>query len=200
MKTLTELADYYKTDKGTLFHNYTAIYEPLLGLTRNDCLRLLEIGIDKGYSLKMWYDYFPNAHIFGYDIRVRRMVKRFNNPRFTTFLGDQSSRGDLCKLISMSGGGFDIIIDDGSHISAHIEISLGFLFAYLKSGGRYIIEDLGCSMASGTQGTLRSLVKTGVLYSSNMLPNELNYLRDSVKTYNFLDLQERMFLLEHKRQ
>jgi len=198
MKTLTELADYHKTDKGTLFHNYTAIYASLFGPMRNNRLRLLEIGIDKGYSLKMWYDYFPNAHIFGYDIRVRRMVKRFDNPRFTTFKGDQSNRGDLSKLISMSGGDFDIIIDDGSHISAHIEISLGFLFPYLKGGGRYIIEDLGCSMASGAQGTLRSFVKTGILSSPNMLSTELNHLKGNIKAYSFLDPQEKMFLLEHK--
>ena len=40
-------------------------------------------------------------------------------------------------------GPFDLIIDDGSHVNAHILASFNALFGdYLKPGGFYVIEDL----------------------------------------------------------
>ena len=58
-------------------------------------------------------------------------------------MGNQLSREDLSKL--SSGDKYDIIIDDASHISDGIQISLAFLFPYLKNGGVYIVEDLHCA-------------------------------------------------------
>ena len=39
-------------------------------------------------------------------------------------------------------GGFDVIVDDGSHASYHQQLTMLKLFALVKSGGLYIIEDL----------------------------------------------------------
>ena len=39
----------------------------------------------------------------------------------------------------------DIIIDDGGHYMHQQQISFGFLFAYMRSGGLYFIEDLHTS-------------------------------------------------------
>ena len=35
---------------------------------KTEPLRVLEIGIERGGSLLMWRDYFPNAQVFGIDI------------------------------------------------------------------------------------------------------------------------------------
>ncbi|MCV7352026.1 hypothetical protein [Mycobacterium parmense] len=151
------------SDKGTSMgeaHGYTPVYERWLEPMRNDTLRLLEIGVCDprmpGASLKGWYEYFPKATIFGYDIKD---AHRFDNDRITTFVGDQSDRADLARLVENFGGEFDIIIDDGSHNAMHQQVSLAFLFPYLKPGGQYIIEDL--HVAPNTQHLLRSM-QTGL--------------------------------------
>lgn len=44
---------------------------------------------------------------------------------------------------------FDIILDDGSHISEHIITSFTTLFSELKPGGLYVIEDTQTSYWGG---------------------------------------------------
>jgi hypothetical protein len=41
------------------------------------------------------------------------------------------------------GGDWDVVIDDGSHISSDIITTHSALWPHLKSGGIYEIEDLG---------------------------------------------------------
>jgi hypothetical protein len=141
-------------DKGTTTgaHGYTPDYERWLEPMRNESLRMLEIGVWEGASLKSWYEYFPNATIFAYDILD---AHRFDNDRIATFVGDQSDPADLARFVEFSGGGFDIIIDDGSHKSMHQQASLAFLFPHLKPGGQYIIEDL--HVAENTLRMLRGM-------------------------------------------
>ena len=51
-------------------------------------------------------------------------------------------------------GGFDIIIDDGSHIMEHQQTSLQILSQYMKPYGTYIIEDIETSYYPRFNGTL----------------------------------------------
>lgn len=66
---MTRLADHYQTDKGTLGHNYTAIYETYLRGARDLPITVLEIGVARGSSLKMWADYFPEGRIYEIDVQ-----------------------------------------------------------------------------------------------------------------------------------
>ena len=159
MPTLSEIMDMNRSDKGTATgeaHGYTPVYERWLEPIRNEPLRILEIGVCDprmpGASLKGWYEYFPNAAIFGYDIVDGH---RFDNDRVVTFIGDQSDRTDLGRFIEFSGGEFDVIIDDGSHQAMHQQVSLAFLFPHLKPGGLYIIEDM--HVAANTVRMLRDM-------------------------------------------
>ncbi len=159
MRTLTEIMNANRSDKGTVIgeaHGYTPFYERWLEPMRNEPLRMLEIGVCDprmpGASLKGWYEYFPKATIFGYDIVDGH---RFDNDRVTTFVGDQSDRTDLARFVEFSGGEFDIIIDDGSHKAMHQQVSLASLFPHLKPGGQYIIEDL--HVAPNTVQMLRGM-------------------------------------------
>lgn len=154
---LTALANRYGSDKGDTAlcaHHYTRIYEALLGRSRQRPLRLLEIGLVHGAtqqasrgvlgtvgcpSLRMWADYLPGAHLFGFDIEDFRALA---GERMTICQGDQGARDDLERLARECGGSFDVIIDDGSHASHHQQISLGVLFRHLAPGGLYFIEDL----------------------------------------------------------
>jgi hypothetical protein len=138
--TLDEIAIKYNTDKSSLFHNYTEKYDKYFSGMRNEKIKVLEIGIQNGYSLKTWKEYFPNAEIFGIDIVD---CSRMNEERIMTLLGSQTDINFL-KKINEEHGPFDIIIDDGSHYSSDMTISFETLFPLLRPGGLYIVEDLHC--------------------------------------------------------
>jgi len=138
MRTLDEIALSYGTDKSSLSHNYTKLYELYFEKIRSEGLKMLEIGIDKGYSLKSWKEYFPNAEITGIDIAD---LKQFEEDRVHVLQGDQSDQTFLKKVSDIQGP-FDIIIDDGSHINSDMKASFECLFPLLKQGGLYVVEDL----------------------------------------------------------
>ena len=142
--TLHRLAIEHCTDKWK--NCYTDYYSKWFESIRDEKLKILEIGVERGKSITMWKDYFPNSTIYGMDngrICDRSTMERLNDgDRTFTYYADQSNREDLKKFIEEHGGDFDIIIDDGYHFQEHQQISLGFLFPHLKPGGVYIIEDI----------------------------------------------------------
>jgi hypothetical protein len=89
-------------------------------------------------SVQMWLEYFPKAHIHGFDISD---FSHLRHPRFTFIHGDSGSPEDLQRLATAAPS-FDIIIDDGSHASYHQQLAFHTLFPKLRAGGTYIIEDL----------------------------------------------------------
>lgn len=199
MKSLTELMNQYGSDKGTdpatiHAHNYAEAYEAMFAEMREKPIKMLEIGVmdprpgAAGASLKAWYDYFSAARIFGYDIVDS---SEFNNDRITTFKGDQASHGDLLRFIRTYGGGFHIIIDDGSHQDAHQQISLGFLFRYLLPGGFYVIED--CHVSPDTMRFAKQFkdapqeLRHEEVKQSYMQPEEYKDLCDTAKVYAITD-------------
>jgi O-methyltransferase len=136
-KTLTELADAFGTDKGTVGvgHKYSHVYEKII--KRNAVLNILEIGVACGASLKMWSTWLPNSTIYGIDIREEcRFVCR-NWPNIKISVNEPEPFGAETK--------FDIIIDDGSHISEDIVETFIIMYPRLNLGGKYIIEDCSCT-------------------------------------------------------
>lgn len=94
-----------------------------------------------GGSLRAWRDYFPNAQIFGIDVRPDT---QFSEDRIRTFQCDSTDSAAVAAL--MSGiPELDIIIDDGSHASEDQLASLANFFPHLKAGGFYFIEDIASS-------------------------------------------------------
>lgn len=136
--TLTELAEKYGSDKGLRGHGYTDTYDRLLTPLRDLPIKIFEIGVREGYSLKMWYDFFPNAKIYGIDINECEIHA---NDRTTIFKCDQGHFEGLNKIIE-SIGKIDIFIDDGSHKFSDIITSLEALTPYLNVGGFYFVEDI----------------------------------------------------------
>jgi hypothetical protein len=81
MKSLTELANFYRTDKGSTFgcsHNYTENYDKIMSPLRDKNVNILEIGVLHGNSIRMWSDYFSNGFIYGIDtFPLNRFEKKF---------------------------------------------------------------------------------------------------------------------------
>lgn len=76
MRTLNEIATELGTDKASFGHNYVEKYEKQLADYKDKPFKLLEIGIDVGYSIKMWKEYFQQADIHAIDIEIKESTQR----------------------------------------------------------------------------------------------------------------------------
>jgi cephalosporin hydroxylase len=141
------------TDKGPCCHNYTELYERLFFPWKDQPIKLFEIGIAGGGSLKMWQSYFPQARIFAVDILPKA---EFDNDRVKTLIADQANRDQLQAAINVSGGDIDVLIDDGGHTMEQQQVSLGFLFRHVKPAGYYVIEDVHTSLPALWKGLASS--------------------------------------------
>lgn len=147
-KSLEEIGRGYGTDKSSLDHGYLEQYEQLF--PEPERVRgVLEIGLRRGGdwqarnkhrvpSLAMWRDFFPNAHVYGLDLKTLPV----DDPRITTVVGDQSSAEDLARLRRAVDERLDLIVDDGSHRPEHMGFTFLQLHDLVRPGGFYIIEDL----------------------------------------------------------
>jgi 23S rRNA U2552 (ribose-2'-O)-methylase RlmE/FtsJ len=104
-------------------------------------IKLLEVGIHKGGSLQLWRDYFPRDTIVGIDLRLPENF--VPGERVQVFEGSQSDERFLSEVAKKTAPeGFDIIIDDASHIGELTKTTFWHLFDHhLKPGGLYAIED-----------------------------------------------------------
>jgi len=161
---LDDLAIQFGTDKATqpvgplAPKGYTVPYSRYLSRLRDQPLRLLEIGIARGASLKMWEKYFPNAYIYGIDINPA--CRQYQTERTRVFIGSQTDREFLRQVSEAIGASLDVVIDDGGHRMEQHWISLTTLFPYLSSGGLYAIEDLHTAYESRYGGGYRAQEST----------------------------------------
>jgi SAM-dependent methyltransferase len=132
------------TSGGHKFTHYFEIYEAVFGARRNTPMRVLEIGVLQGASLRLWKSYFqhPQTILVGVDIEPE--CARFDAPADSIHvrIGSQADDKFLAGVLAEFGP-FDLIIDDGSHQSAHMIKSFNSLYAAgLKDDGIYFVEDL----------------------------------------------------------
>lgn len=140
---LADLAHRHGADK--LQHGYCQWYERHLAPRRDEPLRLLEIGVggykdpdEGGQSLRMWRDYLPKATIVGVDLFSKTLDL---GDRVTIVRGSQADPDFLRQLHERSGP-FDVVVDDGSHVNWHRNLTFEVLFPLLADDGLYVMEDL----------------------------------------------------------
>ena len=139
------------SDKWTL---YLSEYERLLKEYRDKPVRLLEIGIQNGGSLDIWSRYFSKAAaLIGCDINPDCACLNYDDPRIGVVIGDANTP-EVRKRVFQLSSQFDIIIDDGSHLSSDIIKSFALYFPRVVEGGVFIAEDLHCSYWSQFEGGL----------------------------------------------
>jgi len=141
----TRLVDLFFEHQGHVadkWEHYLCIYEhELAPLIDNDrAIALLEIGVQNGGSLELWKKYLPaGSRVTGIDIDERCRDIPFQSDIEVIIC----SAADPASLNRVLGGRiFDVIIDDGSHLSHDIVSSFKALFSRLRPGGKFIIEDL----------------------------------------------------------
>jgi len=193
MNLLTNLADKHGSGKGSVDHLYTEIYFNRIKDLRKRTIKLFEIGIWVGSSVRMWLDFFPHIQIYGLDPVPTEMSRRTKwHPRVkngqSTVNLYEGSQADLKMLeqICSDAKEFDIIIDDGSHAAQDQQKSLAFLFPYLLPGGWYFIEDMRANRkrklkSIKTSIFLRSIANEQPVSKRCCLSNkQINFLRSKI--------------------
>ncbi len=149
MEHLDIIFDKYDTDKKTNFHNYTRQYNELLKNYRDKPIKLLEIGVYNGGSIRAFRESFKNSTcIIGLDIREACKSYEDSNNNIYVEIGDATNESFI-KYITDKYGTFDIVVDDGSHVNRDVIKSFELLFPLLNDDGLYIVEDTICYKSDG---------------------------------------------------
>lgn len=160
---LSQLAFKYGTDKcPQIFHPYTPFYYDLFKDRKYTIKKVVEMGIgywemmkytdeyvidkglnsrryEKGASLKMWRDFFPNAQIYGGD-KMKEVM--FEDERIKTIVCDERKEKHLKYFIEQTGSDIDIFVDDASHSAAKQLFMCQNLMPLIQKDVIYIIEDI----------------------------------------------------------
>jgi hypothetical protein len=130
-----------RTDRGIhKWHSYFPVYEKHFAQFKTRAISILEIGVQRGGSLRLWREYLgPRARIFGIDVDPECKVHEDDGIKI--FIGDQTDTGFLQSVVAETGP-LDVIIDDGGHLASQQISSFISLFPHLNYGGVYLVEDL----------------------------------------------------------
>jgi hypothetical protein len=186
---LNRLARLFGTDKWGA-HWYTQHYQRYFEALKNKRLNVLEIGVggyealdEGGSSLRMWKSYFRKSRIVGIDLHDK---SRLSENRIDIRQCDQTDSEALLRL-STEYGGFDIIIDDGSHLNEHVIKTFQVLFPLLRQNGIYVVEDTQTAYWPGWGGGINN-PQTSMAFFKR-LTDGLNYVEYRIANYepNYFD-------------
>lgn len=163
--TLHELAIKYGSDKAE--HGYCEFYEEHLPKSPK---KILEIGVLKGASIRMWREWFPETEIHGLDLFIENPM-----PDIEGAIWHKGNQCDWQLLELLRKENFDVIIDDGSHCSRHQMITFFGLF----NGSQYYIEDLHCCDQEFYRDTLPFEFTAKNLFNKNNTQYKINHGADN---------------------
>jgi len=141
---LLDIIDNTRTDKNTI-HSYIPLYQELLFNKKNTAKNVLEIGIYNGGSIKLWYDFFINANIYGLDCLNEYDIwnELKNNDRIKLYTSIDAYNTDFFNLNFLNKNiKFDFILDDGPHTLDSMKQFIKLYSQLLTEDGILIIEDV----------------------------------------------------------
>jgi hypothetical protein len=135
----------YDTDKNEI---YLASYHREFGDFFEKPIRLLELGVQRGGSMLLWRDLLPNAEIAGLDLNPVPVPDETG--RIHVYQGFQQDPETLDRIAAeVAPDGFEVIIDDASHVGEYTLASFQHLFPrHLKPGGVYVLDDWSAAYRS----------------------------------------------------
>lgn len=185
------------SDKGTA-HSYLNKYNDLFkSYTTNPNLNVLEIGICQGGSIALWHEYFPNANVivgidngYAYNIlendselckvlpeyslwidKLDYIFSKYPKSKLVHY-ADAYTESSVRYVNWLTGNmGYDIIIDDGSHLTHHQVYVLQEYIKLLTPNGVLVIEDCNPEQLSQIelpQGFVKSSYYGGKLGDDNL--------------------------------
>lgn len=185
------------------WHHYLPLYDRYFAPFRGTKVRMLEIGVSEGGSLKLWREFFgPDAVIYGIDINPDCL--KYDGEYGSVRIGSQDDPVFLRSVVEEMGG-VDIILDDGSHIAKHIIASFEALFPSLNEGGIYMAEDLCCSYWKAFGGGYRR-PSTFIEYTKTLIDDMHHWYhakgqkKDVAKDHvSAIHIHNGLFVIEKKR-
>lgn len=138
-------------------HGYAPFYEQFLPKNPR---KILEIGVKEGNSIRAWKEYFPESEIHGLDL-----FQEFPKPDIPGVKWWKGHQADYYILEQLERENFDLIIDDGSHVSRHQMMTFFGLF----NGKHYFIEDVDCCTDPFYRGSLP------IRFTANQMFKEMRY-------------------------
>lgn len=127
----------YISDKGN-GHSYIEHYSKLFDSIKDTAQCIVELGVCRGGSIKLWREYFSKAKIIAFDIYPECI--KFNNIYSNIHIHIMDcTKPEILPLVPDNS---DIIIDDASHVLEQTLKSFTLLWPKVKPGGFYIIEDV----------------------------------------------------------
>ena len=128
-------------DKGTT-HSYLGAYEKILSpYKERGGVRMLEVGVAAGLSLRMWQEWLgPDSLVCGID-PSSKWFPRGLTTEFPIAIGHSNVPSGRAKVAAFTDA-YDVIVDDGDHNPAIQLATYWNLSPLLAKGGVYIIEDI----------------------------------------------------------
>jgi hypothetical protein len=138
-------------------HQYHIMYGmfllPMLHRVGHRPAKMLEIGLGcgmkygAGASALLWRKLFSQTELELWEAEVDKgCVEKhraaLQSQGINVIVGNQADEHTLATWVNATGGSFDAVIDDGSHMSADQIISFNALFDHVKEDGIYVVEDL----------------------------------------------------------
>lgn len=134
----------YNIDDRLHKHPYTAVYNFLFSSIRYNEINVAEIGILDNKSMRCWRDYFPKAHLYGFEwfdnrIEAAKLDKQLNTFYYKMNVEDESS---ITKAFESAGKQYDVIIEDSTHkFEDQIRVA-HVAYKYMVPGSILVIEDV----------------------------------------------------------
>ena len=172
--SLTGLADLFGSDKGSIKHRYTSVYQDIIadlldGRSRKQAqLKIVEFGVACGASLRMWSNYLPKSIISGFDIRPQcsNLCLDLNNVRIYVDDVTSASSIDASEAFEVT---VDLIVDDASHVAENIVAAFTNSWEKLRPGGYYVIEDLKCTYTDAYTSRFRKKFDENAINDRNSI-------------------------------
>ena len=142
--SLVKLVDNRRTDKNTA-HTYLPLYQKLLEKKKETAKNVLEIGIQRGGSIKLWHDFFTNANVYGIDIQdIWSVAKDLSgNERIILYPLTNAYDEEIFKNNFLNKNiKCDFILDDGPHTLDSMKKFIKLYSQIMTDDGILIIEDV----------------------------------------------------------
>lgn len=168
------------------WESYLRYYDGLFAEYRDQEIALLEIGIQNGGSLDTYAEYFKNSRVLiGCDINTRCKNLNYSQDKIKVVVGDANSDGTYKEIVNLSPS-FNIVIDDGSHVSSDIMNSFICYFPLLEPGGVYVVEDTHTLYSQSFGGGLLNEFSAYSFFKKMIDVLNFQWWRDHMKMEDYL--------------
>jgi len=143
--SLLELVDNTRCDKNSV-HSYLETYENLFSKFKYSAKNVLEIGPlsnVNGGGIKLWYDYFENAVVYGLDKdNYNNVWSELKSKQRIKLYTSYDAYDDKLFKNNLSEKKFDILIDDGPHTLESMIYFVNKYSSLLSEEGVLVVEDV----------------------------------------------------------